>query len=221
MTDEYPAPDQHDTTALPRTGPGASAPGAPTSPAYGYGQPGTQSGPGYGPGWYGGPAGAPPVGNPEAERWAARYRRQRTITTVLAIGVAVALVGVLGMGVAAWQFARSNPVLDSVSELAEGLGGSPEGLLPEDLLPEGEEGLVPDGTSPDGTSPDGEAPGLSELPLPEPLRGLGSALGITDVGQLLDLAVANGLMTQAEADDLRRAIAAGSALQGLADGSQQ
>lgn len=221
MTDQYPAPDQHDTTALPRTGPGPSAPVTPTAAGYGYGQPGSQ--PGYGPGWYGNPGEyPPPVGNPEAERWAARYRRQRSITTVLAVAVAMALVGVLGLGVAAWQFARSNPVLDSVSELAAGLGASPDGLLPEGVSPEGDEGgLVPDGTAPDGTTPDGESPDLSDLPLPEPLRGLGSALGITDVGQLLDLAVVNGLMTQAEADDLRRAIAAGSALQGLADGSQR
>jgi len=206
MTDQYPAPDQHDTTALPRAAAGATPAGSPIAAGYGYGQPGSQ--PGYGYSWYGNPAGQPPVGNPEAERWAARYRRQRTITTVLAVGVAMALAAVLGLGVATWQLARSNPVLDSVSQLAEGLGGSPDGTSP-------------DGTTPDGTTPDGTTPDLSELPVPEQLRGLGNALGITDVGQLLDLAVANGLMTQEQADDLRRAIAAGAALQGPADGPQQ
>ena len=215
MSHPYPpaGSDQHDTTALPRPEPAHQGPG---------------------PGWYDQPAGhVPPTGygppqgrvpNPEADRWAARYRRQRTITAVLGVAVAVALLGVLGLGVAAWQMARSNSVLDSVSELARGLGGSPEGLIPgEGSAPQGPGGQLDsplDGLTGEGASPGGSSeasPDLSEVPLPEPLQGLGNALGITDVGQLLDLAVANGLMSEEDADNLRRAIAAGSAIQGLTE----
>ena len=45
---------------------------------------------------------------------------------------------------------------------------------------------------------------------------MASAVGITDVGQLLDLAVANGIMTQEDADKLRAGIAAGALAKGLA-----
>ena len=48
---------------------------------------------------------------------------------------------------------------------------------------------------------------------------MASAVGITDVGQLLDLAVANGIMSQEDADKLRAGIAAGALAQGLAQGS--
>lgn len=218
MSHPYPptGSDQHDTTALPRPEPAQ---------------------PGPGPGWYGPPEGSGPaprygqgpyahVPNPEAERWAARYHRQRTVTAVLGVAVAVALLGVLGLGVAVWQMARSTTALDSISELAGELGASSEGLLPGDgTSPQGPgsdpdsppDGLDDEGPAPDGSTPEGGGPDLSEVPLPEPLQGLGSALGITDVGELLDLAVANGLMSEEDADALRRAIAAGSAIQGLAE----
>ncbi len=49
---------------------------------------------------------------------------------------------------------------------------------------------------------------------------MASAIGITDVGQLLDLAVANGLMSQEDADKLRAGIAAGALANGLAQGGQ-
>jgi hypothetical protein len=217
MSHPYPpaGSDQHDTTALPRPEPA---------------QPGPE------PGWFGPPAGAGPVGgygagpwahvpNPEAERWAARYHRQRTVTAVLGVAVAVALLGVLGLGVAVWQMARSSAALDSISELAGELGGSSGGLLPGDgTSPQGpgsEPDSPPDGLTGEESAPDGpseqSSPDLSEVPLPEPLQGLGSALGITDVGELLDLAVANGLMSEEDADALRRAIAAGSAIQGLTE----
>ena len=47
------------------------------------------------------------------------------------------------------------------------------------------------------------------------VKDIAATLGITDVGQLLDLAVANGFMTEADADQLRAAIAAGAIAQGL------
>ena len=50
---------------------------------------------------------------------------------------------------------------------------------------------------------------------------MASTVGITDVGQLLDLAVANGIMTQEDADKLRAAIAAGALAQGLTQGQGQ
>ena len=208
MTDPYPptSPDQHDTAAYVRPLPGQ--PGA----AAGYG-------PGQSLGW------SAQAGDPEAERWAARYRRQRTISTVLGVGMALALVAVLGLGVTTWQLTRSNQLLDSASELADALGGGPGGLLQEDsdglpALPGDEEdgadslldGLLPDGPS----AEDGAAGDLSDVPLPEALSGLGSVLGITDVGELLDRAVANGLMSEEDAEQLRRVLTAGSALGGLA-----
>ena len=72
--------------------------------------------------------------------------------------------------------------------------------------------------APDGTAPDGPDVPLSELPIPDSLQGLASAVGITDVGQLLDLAVANGIMSQEDADNLRSGIAAGALANGLAQG---
>ncbi len=50
---------------------------------------------------------------------------------------------------------------------------------------------------------------------------MASAVGITDVGQLLDMAVANGIMKQEDADKLRAAIAAGALAQGLTQGQGQ
>jgi hypothetical protein len=64
-------------------------------------------------------------------------------------------------------------------------------------------------------------PGATGVPLPEQLQDLGQAFGITDVGQLLDLAVAQGLMSQEQADQLRAALQAGRALGELGQGFAQ
>ena len=197
VTDMYtpPAPGQHDTTAIPRPYP-------PAGEAPGYA-------PGYGPGY------AP--GNPAADAWEAKYRSQRTRTRVSVAIAAVASAVALVLGVTAWQLAQ-NPLLTAASQLASGdldLGG----IIPPATAPDGSapEATTPDGTTPDGSTPDAQTPDipLSELPLPEGLASLAATLGITDVGQLLDLAVANGIMSQEDADNLRAGIAAGALVEGL------
>jgi hypothetical protein len=238
MTDQYlpPAPDQHDTAAYVRPLPPQAAPAGGYAPGSAAPPQGSAYGTGA-PGWYV-PDGQPlPRSNPEADYWAARYRSQRTWTRVLAGFVVLALIGVLGLGIAAWQFATANPLVAAASDLADGLGAAPEGgaaapesstpdggtqdglegLIPEGLLPEG--GL-PEGARPEGAAPDGSTPDLSEIPLPESLQDLAGALGITDVGQLLDLAVANGLLSPEDADQLRAALEAGAALQGLTENAE-
>ena len=193
VTDMYtpPAPGQHDTTAIPRPYPPAG------------------EAPGYGPGY------AP--GNPAADAWEAKYRSQRTRTRVSVAIAAVASAVALVLGVTAWQLAQ-NPLLTAASQLASGdldLGG----IIPPATAPDGSapEATTPDGTTPDGSTPDAQTPDipLSELPLPEGLASLAATLGITDVGQLLDLAVANGIMSQEDADNLRAGIAAGALVEGL------
>jgi len=211
MTDMYtqPAPEQHDTTAIPRPYPqNAQAPGV--GPGHGPGYaPGY--GPGYGPGFE---AGYP--GNPAADAWEAKYLLQRTRTRVAISVAAITSVLALVLGVAAWQFSQANPLLSAASDLASGLGNGELNL----------DGLLPDGATPDSTTPDSTAPvppggsalpdvPISELPLPDSVKAIAATLGITDVGQLLDLAVANGFMTEADADQLRAAIAAGAVAQGL------
>ena len=204
VTDMYtpPAPGQHDTTAIPRPYPPAGeAPGY--APGYG---------PGYGPGY------AP--SNPAADAWEAKYRSQRTRTRVSVAIAAVASAVALVLGVTAWQLAQ-NPLLTAASQLASGdldLGG----IIPPATTPDGS---APEATTPEGAAPDTQTPNtpdipLSELPLPEGLASLAATLGITDVGQLLDLAVANGIMSQEDADNLRAGIAAGALAQGLADQGQ-
>jgi hypothetical protein len=228
MTDQYlpPAPDQHDTAAYARPLPPSAAPGAGSAP----GSPGPAYGSGV-PGWYVPDSQPLSRSNPEADYWAARYRTQRTWTRVLAGLVVLALLGVLGLGIAAWQFATANPLVAAASDLADGLAAAPEGEAgaPEPTDPDGgsegleeliPEGLLPDGGAPEGSDPDGSAPNLSELPLPESLQDLAGALGITDVDQLLDLAVANGLLSPEDAEQLRAALEAGAALQGLTEGAQ-
>ncbi len=176
-----------------------------------------------GPQWQPGPA-APYPGQPglpydpagSAAHWEARYRRQRMFLGVLAAFVLLGTLAVVGVGFAAWQAIRSNPLVDAAQGLSDTLGGSSgdrnplDGLLPQVPSPEG-------ATPEEGTPTDPGAPGegQGELALPEELRDLGSALGITDVRQLLDLAVANGLMTQEQADALAAAIGIGSALGSL------
>jgi hypothetical protein len=213
MTDHYPpGPDQHDTAAFARPLPPAAATGT-ADPYAGQaaGYPYATASPHQ---WVPGPV-APTGSNPEADYWAARYRSQRTWTRVLAAVTLLATLGLVAAGFAAWQLARTNPMVAAASDLADGLGQVP--VFPEDAAPED---AAPDGTSPDGNVPDAPAPGsgdlpLSELPLPDSLKSLAATLGITDVGQLLDMAVANGLMSQEDADRIRAGLAAGSALQGL------
>jgi len=200
MTDMYsqPAPEQqHDTTAIPRPYP-------PSAQATAYA-------PGYGPGYESGYA-----GNPAADAWEAKYLLQRTRTRVAISVAAITSVLALVLGVAAWQFSQANPLLSAASDLASGLGNGELNL----------DGLQPEGANPDATTPDSTTPvppggsalpdvPISELPLPDSVKGIAATLGITDVGQLLDLAVANGFMSEADADQLRAAIAAGAVAQGL------
>jgi len=210
VTDMYPppAPGQHDTTAIQRPQPPmGDAPGG----AYGYG-PGLPAG--YGPadpGYYG--PGFP--GNPAADAWEARFRKQRTRTRIAVTVAAVVSVLALVLGVAAWQLSQSNPLLAAAADLGSGL----DDLGPDEAVPPA---TTPDdgtGSAPDTSAPGGAADGipLSELPLPDALKDLASNLGITEVGQLLDLAVANGLMSQEEADRVRAALATGALVGGLTD----
>jgi hypothetical protein len=199
MSDPYRGPQQtlpggqgspdawHDTTVIPRVPTGAGYP-----PAQGVAP--------YGP------------ADPQAAHWERRYRRQRTFLQVLAAVVLVGVLAVVGLGFAAWQALRDNPLVNAAQDLSSSLGGSTGEGSPLD-------GLLPADPAPDAPAQDGapDAPALPEggeggVPLPEELRDLGDALGITDVRQLLDLAVANGLMTQEQADAVAAAIALGSAL---------
>ena len=234
MTDQYlpPAPDHHDTAAYARPLP-------PAGQGYATQGPGTT-----GSGWQ---TPSQPLGvNPEADYWAARYRSQRTWTRALAVGVAVALVGVLGIGAAVLRAdspselaavdqsqAQSSPddtipPNDTLPDESAPQGTLPEGTVPDGTVPDGTvpDGTVPegsqpqDGSTPEGSTPEGAGPGssdvpLSELPLPESVQDLAAFLGITDVGQILDLAVANGMMSQEDADRLRAAITVGAAIPGL------
>lgn len=202
-----PTPGQHDTTAIPR----------PYPPAHATGGHGPGHAPGYGPGYAPGYGPGYGPGQPTPDAWEAKYRRQRTRTRVAVAVAAVASVVALALGVAAWQVSQS-PLFSAASELASGgldLGGITPPTSPQDATPDG---LSPDGTTPDAQVPDSLDVPLSELPIPDSLKSLASAVGITDVGQLLDLAVANGIMTQEDADKLRAGIAAGALANGLAQG---
>jgi hypothetical protein len=211
VTDTYPpsAPEQHDTTAMPRpystAGPG---PGYP--PGYD-----PRYAPGYAPGY---PPGGYIPGNPAADAWESKFRSQRTRTRIAVAVAAVTTAAALIMGFATWQLSQ-NPLLSAASDLASG-DLNLDGLLPP-TTPEGSTpGTTPEGTTPDAPGTDGLDIPLSELPLPEGLQGLASTFGITDVGQLLDLAVANGIMSQEDADKLRAGIAAGALANGLSQGEQ-
>jgi hypothetical protein len=220
VTDMYSpsAPEQHDTTAIPRPyPPTGEAPGY--TPGYGPGYD-PRYAPGFGAGY--GPGYVP--GNPAADAWETKYRSQRTRTRVAVAVAAVTSALALVLGVAAWQVSQ-NPLLSAASQLASGdldLEGLTPPAAPEGTAP----GTTPDATTPDAPTPDGTAPDgldvpLSELPLPDSLKDMASAIGITDVGQLLDLAVANGLMSQEDADKIRAGIAAGALANGLAQGGSQ
>ena len=130
---------------------------------------------------------------------------------------AVASAATLVLGAAVWQI-NQNPLFSAASQLASGLGQGDLGL--DDIVPPGNplDGGTPDATTPDAPVPNGADVPLSDLPLPDGLKSLASALGITEVGQLLDLAVANGMMTEEDANNLRAAIASGALAQGLAQG---
>jgi hypothetical protein len=216
MTDQYlpPSPDQHDTAAYAHAVPPTAS-----------GQAGatTGNGPGYGAGggggaWDGGqqwyvPGQATSVGNPEAQYWAGRFKRQRTLTMALAAVVALGAVAAVGLGVIAVRSALSDPLVAAASELGDSSGSDQEQPAPSEdgATPGGETPQLPGGPVPDGPGSEGGQP----IPLPEQLQGLGNALGITDARQIIDLAVANGLMTQEDADKLEAAIEAGQALRGL------
>jgi hypothetical protein len=189
---------EHDTMVIP-TGAGATAP--PGQPYPGQPYPG-QPYPGQAYAAPGAPVGPAGTGT-EAAYWQAKYRRQRIWLGVVAGTALLALLGVVGLGFAAYQAVTSNPLVAAAQELGDlvqGGGAEQDQALPEGTLPE---------------SPEAQAPGTTGVPLPEPLQDLGAALGITDVGQLLDLAVAQGLMTQEQADALAAAIAMGGALESL------
>lgn len=155
--------------------------------------------PGYGvsPGW----ASAPGGGNPEAAYWERRYRRLRTWTLLLVAGLVAGVLVVIGGGLLAWNVLLPR----AASSVSQGLTESmPDLGLPGDSAP------APD------VPEDGDAPSdLSGVPLPEQLRGLGSALGIENVEELLDAAVSMGLMSQEQADQLREAAAAGGSVEDL------
>jgi hypothetical protein len=212
VTDTYPpsAPEQHDTTAIPRPYPTA-AQGPGHAPGYD-----PRYTPGYAPGY---PPGGYIQGNPAAEAWESKFRSQRTRTRIAVAVAAVTSAAALIMGFATWQLSQ-NPLLSAASDLASG-DLNLEGLLPPTTPEDTPPGTTPDTGAPDAPGADGLDIPLSELPLPEGLQSLASTLGITDVGQLLDLAVANGVMSQEDADRLSAGIAAGALANGLAQGQGQ
>ncbi len=184
---------QHETTALPRVPQGYAG----AAPGY---APDAAFAPGYAP------------VNHEAALWQEKFARQRARTRVAVVVAALASVAALVLGVATWQLAN-NSLFGSSASIAAGLGSGDLNL--DELVP----GATPEGALPEGTTPDGSAPGattpggdlpLSELPLPDSLKSLAATVGITDVGQLLDLAVANGMMSQSDADQLRAALVLGA-----------
>jgi hypothetical protein len=205
------APEQHDTTAIPRPyPPTGEAPGYAPHPGYD---------PRYAPGFGGGYGPGYVPANPAADAWETKYRSQRTRTRVAVAVAAVTSALALVLGVAAWQVSQ-NPLLSAASQLASGdldLEGLTPPAAPDGTAP----GTTPDATTPDGTAPNGLDVPLSELPIPDSLKSMASAIGITDVGQLLDLAVANGLLSQEDADKIRAGIAAGALANGLAQGGSQ
>ncbi len=209
VTDPYleTQPALHDTMALPRqdlTGEGLTGQAV-------------DSGPGVVPGFGPRTAGQPHA-NPEADAWEARYLMQRTRTRVAISVAVVASVVALGLGVVAWQLAQVSPLLSAASELAAGLGD--ENLAGEGLVADGPvaDGSVSEDSSPEGSTPGGSAEPpdvvISDLTVPDEVKDLAAVLGITDVGQLLDLAVGSGLMTEEDAERLRTAVGIGALLQG-------
>ena len=143
-------------------------------------------------------------GSPEAAYWESKYRRQRTWTRVLGATMVAGLLLLVGGGLLLWTVVlprAASTVTQQLSDVLPGLGlPDSDGSVPAPSTPNAPEGG------------DGQAPApedLSDVPLPDQLRGLGSMLGITNLEQLLDTAVSMGLMTEAQADQLREAIASG------------
>lgn len=206
---QYPRPDgQRDTNVLswPRVdaddhaghGPEYVGSGAPASDG-GY--------PGAGYTW------APPasVGGAEAAYWESRFRRQRTWTRFLGATIAAGLLLFVGGGLFVWNVV----IPRAASTVSQGLTDSLAGPAAPDSDSAKPGGGTPD-PAPEGGTGQGPAPqGLSDVPLPEQLRGLGSMLGIDNVDDLLDTAVSMGLMSQEQADRIREVVAAGGSLQGL------
>lgn len=187
MTDYYPGQSTttHDTTALPRFD--ASQPGVP---------------------------GAPPVD--EAGYWAQRYQQERRRSRTLTVAVVAAVVVAAGVGISALRSSDSAAPVAAQAPVAT----SPlaPGATPQEgaTAPEGSPGPGGVDPLPQGQAPgDGQAvpdqPGSTSPQLPEPLRQLGSALGITDVDDLIDLAVANDLISAEQAEQLRAAVTLGTA----------
>jgi hypothetical protein len=191
---------EHDTMVIPT--------GAGTPPAGPYpGQPYA------GPSHPGKPYAGPSHPGQDAAYWQAKYRRQRTWMGVVAGMALLALLGVVGLGFAAYQAFTNNPIVAAVQDLGQGLQGGEDRGDPAPVLPEDGDPQDPESST--------EVPGATGVPLPEQLQDLGQAFGITDVGQLLDLAVAQGLMSQEQADQLRAALQAGRALGELGQGFAQ
>lgn len=192
-----PTPGEHDTTALPFP-PAAAQSGATPS---GYGS-GYASGYGYGGSYTQAPG--------DAAYWEGRFRKERTRKRILLVTTVLAGMLAIGLGVTAWGLAQTNPLVSAATGLADRLDGGSGDSQPDAVAPDGTspDTTDPDSTSPDGAEGDGSAP---DLQLPESLQDLGSALGITDVDQLIDMAVSAGLLTQEQADQLRAALSAGAA----------
>ncbi|MGB8021410.1 MAG: hypothetical protein WCF04_09305 [Candidatus Nanopelagicales bacterium] len=193
-----PAPGEHDTTALPL--PPAAVPAGATTGGY-------ASGYGYG-GAYAQAAG-------DAAYWEGRYRKERTRKRILLVTAVLTGMLAIGLGITAWGLAQTNPLVSAATDLADRLDGDSTDSQPDAIAPDG---TSPDTTAPDSTTPDdAEGDGSAQdLQLPESLRDLGSALGITDVDQLIDMAESAGLLTQEQADQLRAALSAGAAGSGQA-----
>lgn len=194
-----PAPGEHDTTALPFPPAAAQSGATPSGYAHGYAS-------GYGYGYDGSYA----QGAGDAAYWEGRFRKERTRKRILLVTTVLAGMLAIGLGVTAWGLAQTNPLVSAATDLADRLdGGSgdsqPDAVAPDSASPDTTD---PDSTSPDRAEDDGSAP---DVPLPQSLQDLGSALGITDVDQLIDMAVSAGLLTQEQADQLRAALSAGAA----------
>lgn len=161
---------------------------------------------GYPAGWVPGESPA----NPEAAYWESRFRRQRTWTRFLGATIAAGVLLFVGGSLFVW-----NVVLPRATDsLSQELGAALPGLgLPDS------DSFAPDPTSPDaplGDGGQGPAPDdLSDVPLPDQLKGIGSRLGIDNMEELLDTAVSMGLMSPEQADQIREAVSAGGSLGGL------
>ena len=172
--------------------------------AYARQAPPAAAGQGAGSAWY---VPGEPVGssNPEADYWAGKYRRQRRWTRALAGGATGLVLVAVGLGFTTLQARSSDQVAtagqaqDSTSPDGTGDATTPGGTAPD---------TTPDSTTPDGTTPDS-------------VRSLGSSRGITDLNQLVQMAVAMGMVSEEDAADLLAAAQGGAALGDLFGGSDR